>query len=480
MKRYRKNGLCMLCIGLLLCGCLVSCGTETSPQNGTSTPMSGSTETVTTEEKQPIELVPISNMGGKEFCIMTTNWYNHAPLDFTDIAPTEQTSDLISNAAYERVLYMEEAYNCYVSRIDVDTGSVTSALAKNTLGGDKTYDFVYLRGTNLISAITGGHLAETSSFEMDFAAPWWDAEGIASLSINNRTYALIGDVSVNHLLATWMGCFNKELVEDHGLENPYDMVKQGSWTFENVIRMSKQIATDNDGTPGMGPNDLWGLDYSRDTVMGILSSCGIKIVEKNADGVPEMVIGKYQAEVQSLLEQLYDRTHTRDRLNFSGSASVFETGHALVLFAAAQNAPTLRFLDVDYGIVPYPKASEESEYISTPAGLYLSLLTIPVTNTNYETSALFLDAFAAYGYQEVRPVFYDNILLRKVGKDEESFEMLQYIFENIFYDIGTIYDITDRQIQDTARTYNSSFVTLYANAGNVWKTKLENLLTKFS
>ena len=64
MKRYWKNGLCMFGIGLLLCGCLVSCGTEMSPQNETSSPMSGSTEAVTTEEKQPIDMVPIANMGG--------------------------------------------------------------------------------------------------------------------------------------------------------------------------------------------------------------------------------------------------------------------------------------------------------------------------------------------------------------------------------------------------------------------------------
>ncbi len=480
MKKELKKGLCALLSLLLLGCCFVSCG-ETPPSTETLTnPNVGVTEDIPTEELLPIEQVPIRDLGSKEFCILTTNWYKHAPLDFTDIAPTEVSEDLISNAAYERVLYMEEVYNCSVSRVDVDTGSVVTALAKNTMGGDKTYDFTYLRGTNLISAITGGHLAETSAFQLDTTTPWWDAEGMDNLSINGRTYALIGDTSINHLLATWMGCFNKKIVEDHGLESPYDMVNKGTWTFENVIRMSKEIATDRDGTPGMGPNDLWGLDYSRDTVMGILSSCGIKIVEKDEDGIPEMVIGKYQAEVQELLEQLYDRTHTRDRLNFSGTASVFENGNALVLFAAAQNAPTLRFLDVDYGIVPYPKGSEEGDYISTPAGLYLSLLTIPVTNTSFENSALFLDAFAAYGYQEIRPIFYDNILLRKVGKDEESYEMLKYIFENIFYDIGTVYDITDRQIQDTARTYNSSFVTLYANSGHVWNTKLINLLSKFS
>ncbi|MBQ7347006.1 MAG: hypothetical protein IJW55_03540 [Clostridia bacterium] len=478
MKNNLTKQFCLFFALVLMIPLMASCKKEeqNTPEDTTVKEASG--------YENPVEVMDFQN---KEFVFMGTLWHSYEPLNYTDIAPETTTGDFVVDAAYERCAYIEETYNCIVSLEDVAYKDLLTSLEQNAMAGDEAADYVLLRGTHYVSAINGGFLAEMSSYDLDYSAEWWDSTAIDALTINGKNYGVIGDVTINHLMAVWMTCFNKTMIENYtNLENPYDMVNNGTWTFENVIRIAREFSNDEfDGTAGMSRNDLWGINYTRDTVMGLLAASGIKIVEKNSNGVPELVITKYQSEVQNIFEKLYDESYAADTMNElclceNTDTEIFDEGRVLFLFTATHNSTALRNSEVDYGIVPYPKASPEADYISTTAGNFLTILGIPVSNQNYKTASVFLEAFAAYGNKEVRPEFYENVLLRRVGgRDEESYEMLKYIFENIQYDIGTIYDIAETDIRDTARTLNTNFASLVGDMRVTWKADLQTLLDNF-
>ncbi len=474
MKRPLLRFFCLTLVLLMLLPLALSCKKDTEDK-GTETTASLS------GYQNPVEVV---DFGGRDYKFMGTLWHSYTPLDYTDISPEGITGDLVSDAAFERVTFMRETYNCNVTLEDCPTKELLTKLEANAMAGDGASDFILLRGEYYVSAINGGYLAETSSFDIDPADPWWDSEAIDTLTINNKNYGVIGDVTVNHLMSAWMVCFNKTMVSEYKLNSPYEMVKNGTWNYENVITIARGIANDNDGVEGMSKTDIWGINYTRDTVMGILLANGVQVVSKNGDGIPELKIHEHQSKVQDILTKLYDETFSVDTMNplcecKDADTEIFDDKKCLFLFTATHNAQALRNSEVDYGILPYPKAAGTDEYISTTAGDFLTILSMPTTNSDYNNSSIFLNAFAAYGNAKIRPQFYENVLLRRTGNDLESYDMLKYIFENLKYDIGTIYNITESAIRDTSRTQDTNFASLVGQKRQIWKKNLDNLLVNF-
>ena len=163
-----------------------------------------------------------------------------------------------------------------------------------------------------------------------------------------------------------------------------------------------------------------------------------------------------------------------------GSNLTIDDEKCLFLFTATHNATALRNSNVKYGVVPYPKANDEGNYISSTAGNYLAIMSIPATNIDYHNAGVFLDAYAAFGQAKVRPMYYDNILLNRVsGQDMESYDMMKYIFENLTYDIGTVYDVAAMDIMDASKSLDVNFSGLVGANRLIWKTELKELLKAF-
>ena len=59
-----------------------------------------------------------------------------------------------------------------------------------------------------------------------------------------------------------------------------------------------------------------------------------------------------------------------------------------------------------------------------------------MTVTDPDRSGLILEALAAYGKQEISPVFLENLVMVKSVRDADSAEMLQLIFDSQIYDVG--------------------------------------------
>ncbi|MBQ8213435.1 MAG: hypothetical protein IJZ80_05435 [Clostridia bacterium] len=450
-----------------------------------------STEEGTEESESNAEVVHIVtpvNLGGKEFHFAVSKWYEYEPLKFTDIYVETYTGDYVQDAAYERNMYMEEFFNCSISMSEFQESELATKLEQNAMAGDQGFDFVLFRGEQYTAAVNGGYLASVEDFGLDTENPWWDSNAIEAMTLNGRCYGLVGDVTINHLLAVHMTCFNKDLVENYSamLENPYELVESGKWTLDKMIAMAKSIANDTlDGVDGMGANDLWGIHYTRDNVQGLLVSCGVRVVELNADNKPTLTIASYQSQVQDILTKLYDETFATDTIGRvickaeNSDTEYFDEGNVLFLLTATHNASALRQSEVNYGILPYPKSSETGDYISNAAGTYYSILGIPTNNQNYNQSAAFLEAYAAQGYQNVRPQFYENVLLRKVGRDDESYEMLKFIFENLTYDIGCMFGIINAELSATSDSQDPIFTGVVAKNRLKWKTNLDKFLEAY-
>ena len=429
--------------------------------------------------------VPPQDLGGKEFEFATALWTTYSPLTIIDVMTESTTGDFVNDAAHERNLYMQETFNCTVKQVDFQEKDVTTKLQQNAMAGDDAFDFVLFRGREYIAAINGGYLAQVQNFNLNFENSWWDKNAIDSMTINNKCFGIVGDVTTNHLNAVFITTFNKTLIENNKLDDPYKLVTEGKWTWAKMVEMSRKIAHDDDGG-GMGKEDTWGIQFTSDNVTGLLTACGVKVVDKNAGtGELSLVYANYQSTIQDILVDLYDETHAGNTFRAFIKAQdtdteFFDKGKVLFLLTATHNAGALRKSDVEYGILPYPKLNETLSYCPSTAGLYSTVLGIPLSNTNVDVCSVFLEAYAAQGQQRVRPQFYENVLLRKVGRDAESFDMLQYIFENLTYDVGCVFDLVGPETRGTAGSLNTDIASFMGTNRFTWRKELSDLVDAYA
>jgi len=230
------------------------------------------------------------------------------------------------------------------------------------------------------------------------------------------------------------------------LDNPYSLVKDGKWTVDKFMEMSKQISNDLNGDGKMDENDRYGLLYQRDTVLSFFSGSGEMIGRKDADDIPYITLTQESAMTAMIhiLESLYNKDSCFNVMFLPGDFNVgmntmFQNDQSLFMWIRMINIVPLRSMPTDFGILPIPKKDETQDYYSSDVNSWTGVcLTVPATNTDYANTGILFEAYAAESSKTVQPAYYDVLLNGIIARDEESLEMLNIIFKNRTYDIGAI------------------------------------------
>ncbi len=290
-------------------------------------------------------------------------------------------------------------------------------------------------------------------------APWWDQSANASLSIAGKLYFTTGDLSIMQKIVASAIAFNKELYANYCQEtygNLYQLVREHLWTIDTMYEMGKLITSDIDGTPGMSYKDLWGLCGSSGNVQGFYCASGESLISKGENDLPTIALGASESSVlyaQKLLQLL--QTESEWFLNvetlqgqvdniWQTSVDVFGENRALFYGTAFSAIKKLRAYPnmSDFGLVPLPLSSAAQETYYSPSGCrYAYGVCIPKGVRNPAFSAYMIEVLACGGKNTIGPAYYELTLKSRDAKDSESEEMLdQYIFSNIVYDLGILYD----------------------------------------
>ena len=438
----------LLCVFIILAGCGESANNPA--QNTANTTAENITEAVLAPEGPKPNLPEDIDMGGKAFTILVSNYAAYAPLDAPDLGIEGLTGEALNDAAYNRDISIQEKFNCTVSAVAYpDHDSAHNTLKKSVAAGDGSYDIYIMRSGKFMTAVTSNELADLKQIpHLDFEKPWWNKTTLDALSFGKYGYAICGDVSVVDLLSIFNMYFNKRMVSDYGLENPYALVNEGKWTIDKMYEMAKVVPADlnNDGKRDV--NDQFGVTHILDGVTALLNSAGESYAKMNSAGIPEISFNTETSfnKFIKITEMLSDHdtflnAHLRSNPANQYEAGMFVNGQVLFSLGGIYYAPEMRVMEDDFGIIPYPKYDEaQSKYYTPMCVVAVPFITVPITNADLENTGIFLEEYAYQGRREVLPAFYDVLLQRKVARDEESSEMLDLIFANIFIDVGSIYN----------------------------------------
>ncbi len=436
---------------------LPSCSNHSGNQNENTQDTSGQADTADTSAQETERLypdLPSQDFGGYEFKFLTRTLASNADWvewDHRDIYAESISGDVINDAVFARNTKIEEKYNITISQTTLQ--DLTGTVSKMVRAGDDSYDVICPHISEFPAMSQQGQLVDLLSVpDMDLTKPWWDQGCLSDLSILHKTFIMEGALLILDNDAMEAMVFNKGVLADNNLENPYDIVKSGDWTFEKLIGMSQTVSKDINGDGKMYiRDDAFGCILQGDSIPSFVVSGGDKLCSKDpATDAPVITFGSdrtYRVTdfINSMLADNDHFVHLHRYENkfpiYDEQVKMFSENRALFSWIRMRIVERLRGMETDFGIIPLPKLdSEQPNYITNNNPWTGAGVAIPVTASDLaRTGAVLEDLSAESGYT-LQPAYYEINLRGKFARDDESQDMLDIILSNTAFDLGYIFD----------------------------------------
>ena len=492
--KLRKTTAVLL-LAAALTSALSACGeTTTAPSADTQKAGENNTEPVTeavTEARAAAD-VPEKDYGGHNFVFYITgntenNWKKN------DFIAEAETGEALNDARFQRNVTIEDRFNVKISTYEDYNGNSNNgkgpgyqAISKAVMAGDMSYDACMISSYDCATLAYSGYLYDLNTMPyLDLSKPWWDQKINRDLTIAGKLYYTTGDISTADNDATCAILFNKSIVNEHDMESPYELVRNGTWTIDRFAAMCTDIAADLDGDSKFTDQDRFGAIIWDDTMMGIVNACGTKCCTVNDKGVVELTLSNERTTTMfsKFADTFFDKSvsyaYQRTSYDITTPVNMFSNDQALFFMQLLDLVTYFRDMKTDFGILPFPKLDDaQEEYFETIGSWHSVFLCAPTAQEDAERTGIILESMAAESLNFVTPAYYEKTLVGKYVRDDESSEMLDIILSSRVYDLGWFYQVGgyNERIMDLWRQYKTDFVSMFEK----YKAKSEKDLTKIN
>ncbi|MCL1858833.1 MAG: hypothetical protein FWF92_06320 [Oscillospiraceae bacterium] len=464
---------------------LISCNSQ-KPESPESSQTAEEINEAGTEQEQtasePEKTFPreIRDLGGYNFRVLIDENEGNA-LFYEDLTIEQEEGEVYNDALYRRNLELIEKFNVKFSSVSKE--DISKDVKNIVNSGSDDYDLILPRlftAWNLIPYCNNLMQYENLSLKES----WYDQNCVENLSIDNKLYIITGDAFMKHYDGIMLMIFNKQLLADLALSDPYSLVRDGKWTLDIMGEMSKGATMDIDGNGKMDRYDRWGYVLQSDILVGMINGAGLQFMYKDENDIPYSMpnTDKMNATIDKILSFYNDYSWDclRDGKGEDKSAFwVFPEGRALfngIMLHYIQWQ--LRGVEFDFGILPFPKFDESQErYYTSTNDFHTFCYMMPKSVSDPENTAYIFDAMGFYGEKIIKPAYYDVCLTRKYTRDEESNDMLDIIFKSTSYDLGIYANFGN--IAGSMRTMMEKGTNTYASTYEKQESKITNEIVKF-
>lgn len=427
-----------------------ACGSQTDNNKDDKSTDTADTS-VNTEATRLTEL-GAKDFGDEDFNILDANSNGHMHINMPG---EEMTGETVSVELYKRDLFIEQNYNINVEWSQIapaDAGC--DVIRQCVLTGDGTYDLMFSHlPNNAMGALANEGLLHNLSANpyISLDEPWWSSMMADSLRVGDRVYYTTGDISPTIYQMAACVYVNPTLCKTYGIEDDFfEIVRNGKWTYDYIFEITKDKDRDINNDNVMHANDdFFGLASFKvgiSDVRRMMVSQGVSFTELNEDGD---LVANYNTEralkamdnIKKVFSVNIQYNDHREVIN-----NTFAQDRALMFFGLTEYAYVdLRDMNTDYIMLPMPKFDEVQDSYRTLANAFAcAYVAIPKT-ADTDRAGFIAEAMAYYSYKNIRPVAYEENFKMKAARDEDSFEMLDLMFDTLYIDFGTIFDFGGQQ-----------------------------------
>ena len=344
-----------------------------------------------------------------------------------------------------------------------------------------TYDIYAGYTLAMATTATSGFCANMLDYEaLDFTAPWWPSSLVKEATINDKLFIVTGDLSTNLIYLMYVIYFNKTLITDLGLEDPYECVDGNTWTYEKMIKMAHSL----DGRQSSS-EPIYGFVANTMHTDPFFYGAGLRTIERDADGVP-VISEKYNSErtqdvVTLVAEFLADPICRID----SKCNDTFKSGNSLFIMTLASYATqNLTDSTLQYGIAPIPKYTTDQDTFSTCFGFSTTFYALSGAAPHPEEAAMTLECLSSEGYRIITPVLFEVTMKTRYTTDPVAARTFDTARAGVVFDLGRIYsdalgNLTFLTFRNCICKNQPNFARSYIASESTLKTKLDEMIKAF-
>lgn len=490
MQKKTLRAVCLLLSALMVVPMLFACGKPAE----TTKEANGADSNVVTEEKNVFN-DPKTTYDGEEFRILTAG--HVAYMDFGFEAEEES---ILGQAQYQREQTINQAYDITITVTKAEEKASTNGagpgfrnLQKAATTNSLDYHLGIIGGYDVSNLAEANHLYDINSLKyINTENSWWDQNANKDLSINDMLFYTNGSLTAAYSESTFVIYVNKALATEELGEDVdiYQLVKDGKWTIDKLAEFSRTVTEDVNGDDKMNGADKYGLYVWDDSMLGMMAAAGTRIATVQEDGSIALTlsndntINMFNKFMDIACDTAYALQYQRAELKpAEGVIKAFQANRALFWQTSNVNTKQLRDMEAEFGILPYPKLSEDQErYYSTIAPYNSQFICVPIfTDGKEDYISHITEALAYYGEKMVWPACYEQTLKGAFARDEGTIDMLDIIYDNYGYDIGFYYNVGGftSVLMNLLRQRDRGFASKYEATAPSAETELKAINANF-
>ncbi len=397
---------------------------------------------------------------GKEVTFLCRNGGETSYITY-QVDAEEANDDPLINAFYRRNAYIKQTYGLDINVAYPESGEDIIDMFRMDImssSGDPNYYGIVHPISALATLASDGLLKDFNSVGDDYIhleEDYWDQAIIRDVKIKGKVFFINGDAIVQDDQATWCMYFNRKVIDEYKLDNPYDLVKNNEWNFDKMYEMAQEYDLTNGAVKSYKPEDKdkWGLVVQSYDFYQFMMGADQRMVD-NTTEVPTLRIDdplNYDTFSKIASWFIFDNQNVgvadyHGPWNggvYDDEVKIFANGNALFMphNLSTAGSTDIRESELEFGILPMPKrdASQEN-YVSGVNAYHCDVIALPhnLEDENLDAACFALEAMAYYGKQLVTPEYYETTVCQKRLQDDESVEMLEIILSNRIYDMGSV------------------------------------------
>lgn len=433
-----KKSFLLLLSALMILSAFSSCGESrenADPQSAPDVTASAANdpvpgETAPEEETEPPYLddgLGDPDLGGYEFRILSCFFNDNDTWRY--VLSDEMTGTPLNDQLYDTKEYLENRFNIKFTMIEPgDDAVAANTFMQSVSSGDDSFDMHI--GKDWRTCDLGIKGLACNLFDIDqfrFDMPWWPEETVRQLSVGKDLRAASNYASYCGIHWTRVTVFNKDLLADMQIEAPYDTVREGRWTIDELTGLTSGLSVDVNGNGKRDKGDTVALIGYGHTYYCLQEAAGVTAYGKDENNIPflDLDVERIDGYVQKMRALLGGDDY------LEAGETDFVNGQAVFAFTEIRDAYNVyRDSDVRYGFLPQPKYDEAQEkYISccTDCPWALPKTLTPERETIVGTV---IEAMSCRNYNYMLPVYLESTLKSRLADEPDDAEMLGLIADN--------------------------------------------------
>ena len=424
----------------------------------------------------------------------------------------ELANDNVLDAIYDRNINVEDRLGVdlvfvpmYAAYGDGVADEFLRKIDAVRLAKTHDYDIIATYARTEASLATRGHLQNFKKIDesyINLAKPWWPKELVDTVSFGNDSYYFIsGDMSTNVLHMMHCIFINKNMFENLKLDIPYEMVRNGDWTIDEMIRITENLWIDKDNNNKPSVDDQIGfcaLNYVCDS---FYPGSNMRYIEKDETAMLKVSSDYTSAKAVKLINKLGDWASSNaiwvtngnsDKEMADNTRKIFQRGNTLLWLehaCYAESELALGKVKFSYGMIPVPKydTNQKNYYtgMGNPWSLYGIYVDFDTRGDKQETLSMFtavLECYASEGFRLTTPEIFEVNMSLKYAESKDETDMFEYVRSGIVFDLGKIFStVTDNLPEQASNAIvdHTSWASKYKAFLPAAEKKLEKIVADF-